>query len=95
MSEITEIIRRIRSWLEHNEDTIPDLKSGKKWLIGFGWDQNILPGGRYPTAVYAILTSPDCQDDLDIPELSGIRVKFYRNDVHCVWVSSNFIISLG
>jgi hypothetical protein len=38
-------------WLKTNAAALPDLKSGKKWLVGYGWDQNILPGGKYPTAV--------------------------------------------
>jgi hypothetical protein len=47
----TEIHKRIRDWLDDNQEQLPRLKSGKRWLIGYGWDQNILPGGRYPTAV--------------------------------------------
>ena len=45
------MIRRIRGWLKDNEDAIPDLKTGKKWLVGYGWDQNSLPDKKYPTAV--------------------------------------------
>lgn len=46
-----EFRTRIRKWLADNPESIPPLKSGKKWLVGFGWDQNILPGKKYPTAV--------------------------------------------
>lgn len=53
-SLIVEIHERIRQWLNDNPEAIPRLKSGEKWLVGFGWDQNILPGKKYPTAVYTL-----------------------------------------
>jgi len=56
---IVEISRRIRGWLEVNHKFLPDLKSGKKWLVGFGWDQNILPDGKYPTAVHILFYLSD------------------------------------
>jgi hypothetical protein len=42
--------------MKDNIGALPDLKSGKKWLLGYGWDQNILPGNAYPTAVFTIST---------------------------------------
>jgi hypothetical protein len=49
---MTEISQRIRTWFDDNKAALPDLKSGKRWLTGYGWDQNILPGEKYPTAVF-------------------------------------------
>jgi hypothetical protein len=87
---ISEVNQRVRKWLDLNQKFVPDLKSGKRWLEGFGWDQNMLPEKKYPTAVSPFLTfTIDIQKDLEIPELEGVHIKFYRNDGHCAWVSSS------
>lgn len=41
------------------------------------------------------LTGVDYKDDLNLPELSGMHIKFYRNDVHCVWVSRSSAIYIS
>ncbi|EIW68565.1 hypothetical protein TREMEDRAFT_13762, partial [Tremella mesenterica DSM 1558] len=76
---IQEVVNRVEEFVKTSG--IPD--SG--WVEGMGWDQNLWPGGAFPTAA-----------DLNVsPLLRNIPVSLARIDVHAEWVSQSVLDLMG
>ncbi|RXK39578.1 hypothetical protein M231_03080 [Tremella mesenterica] len=76
---IQEVVNRVEEFVKTSG--IPD--SG--WVEGMGWDQNLWPGGAFPTAA-----------DLNVsPLLRNVPISLARIDVHAEWVSQAVLDLMG
>jgi hypothetical protein len=70
----------VESFVKTNGSSIP----ASAWIEGMGWNQNLWPGGQFPTAA-----------DLELsPLLKGKKISLARIDVHAEWVSQAIIDEL-
>jgi predicted amidohydrolase YtcJ len=79
-SSIQEIISRVETFVKTIGSALPE----GAWIEGMGWNQNLWPGGAFPTAA-----------DLESsPKLKGKKISLARIDVHAEWVSQAIIDEL-
>ncbi|KAG8908920.1 hypothetical protein FRB99_000023 [Tulasnella sp. 403] len=76
-----DIVQRLVKYIEANPAISNDPTT---WIYGLGWDQNLFPGGQFPTAV-----------DLDVDILKGRPIVLDRVDSHVSWVSPRVLEILG